>query len=75
MVATLRTQREEASRLDERFEVVVGGTCGSEDDRAAWEDAGVDCLIVTPWSRTAEVFDTMAAFAARFLGESGEPAR
>ena len=67
MVATLRHQREEAGRLDERFEVVVGGSCTSEDDVAAWEAAGVDWLIVTPWSRTAEVFDTMGSFAQRFL--------
>ena len=54
--------------VDERFEVTVGGSCTSEDDVAAWEAAGVDCLLVTPWSRTAEVFDAMATFAQRFLG-------
>jgi probable F420-dependent oxidoreductase len=67
MVEFIRGHREEAGRLDERFEVVVGGTCATEDDVAAWEDAGVDCLIVTPWTRTAEVFDTMASFGDRFL--------
>ena len=67
MVATIRDHRAEAGRLDERFEVVVGGTCTGEDEVAAWEDAGVDTLIVTPWTRTAEVFDTMASFAQRFL--------
>jgi alkanesulfonate monooxygenase SsuD/methylene tetrahydromethanopterin reductase-like flavin-dependent oxidoreductase (luciferase family) len=66
-VATLREQRAEAGRLDQRFEVVVGGSCTSEDDVVAWEEAGVDCLLVTPWNRTAEVFDAMASFAQRFL--------
>jgi probable F420-dependent oxidoreductase len=67
MVSTLRDHREEAGRRDERFEVVVGGACTSEDDVVAWEEAGVDCLIVTPWTRTAEVFDTMTSFGARFI--------
>jgi probable F420-dependent oxidoreductase len=73
MVATLRGHREEAGRLDERFEVVVGGVCTTEDDVAAWEDAGVDCLIVTPWTRSAEVFDSMASLAARLLGRPSSP--
>jgi probable F420-dependent oxidoreductase len=67
MVATIRGHRAEAGRLDQRFEVVVGGTCTNEDDVAAWEEAGADCLIVTPWTRTAEVFGAMASFAQRFL--------
>jgi hypothetical protein len=51
----------------------VGGDCASEDDVAAWGEAGVDRVIVSPWRRTAEVLDAMAAFSARFIpgGEAG----
>ena len=57
MVATLTAQREEAGRLDLPFEVAVGGACATEDDVSAWESAGVDRLIVSPWTRTAEVLE------------------
>ncbi len=66
-VATLRGHRGEAERLDAPFEVTVGGECATEDDVLAWEAAGVDRLIVTPWRRTAEVLDAMESFAARFI--------
>ncbi len=55
-------------RLSAPFEVTVGGACASEDDVVAWEEAGVDRLIVTPWQRTAEVLGAMESFAERFLG-------
>jgi probable F420-dependent oxidoreductase len=67
-VAELRAQREAAGRLHEPFEVTVGGECRDEDDITAWEAAGVDRLIVTPWRRTAEVLDAMADFAGRHVG-------
>ena len=67
-VAVIRGHRAEAGRLDQPFEVTVGGECASEDDVAAWADAGVDRLIVSPWRRSAEVLDAMAAFSARFIG-------
>ena len=67
-VEILRAQREAAGRLDEPFEVTVGGECADEDAVTAWEDAGVDRLIVSPWRRTAEVLDAMTAFAGRFIG-------
>ena len=66
-VATLRGHRDEAGRLDDPFEVTVGGECATEDDVLVWEAAGVDRLIVTPWRRTAEVLDAMESFAARFI--------
>ena len=56
-----------AGRLGLPFEVTVGGECTSDDDVAAWEAAGVDRLIVSPWRRSAEVLDAMASFAARFV--------
>ncbi len=67
-VATIRAHRAEADRLDEPFEITVGGECATEDDAAAWAAAGVDRLIVTPWRRSAEVLDAMTVFAKRFIG-------
>ena len=66
-LAVVRDEREKAGRLDLPFEVTVGGECATEDDTAAWEAAGVDRLIVSPWRRTAEALDAMASFAARFI--------
>jgi probable F420-dependent oxidoreductase len=67
IVATIRTHREQAGRLDTPFEVTVGGDCSTPEDVAAWEGAGVDRLIVTPWTRSAEVLDAMDAFASGFI--------
>jgi probable F420-dependent oxidoreductase len=66
-VARLRAEREQAGRTDEPFEVSIAGSCADEDELAAWERAGVDRLIVTPWQRSAEVLDALAAFAERFI--------
>jgi hypothetical protein len=70
-VAVIGAHREEAGRIDQPFEVTVGGECASEDDVAAWADAGVDRLIVSPWRRSIEVLDAMASFSARFIGTGG----
>jgi probable F420-dependent oxidoreductase len=70
-VATIRAHRAEAGREAARFEVTVGGACADEDDAQAWEAAGVDRLIVSPWQRTAEVLDAMESFAARFIAPGG----
>ncbi len=67
-VGVIRAHRQEAGRLDLPFEVTVGGECTTEDDVVAWEAAGVDRLIVSPWRRSAEVLSAMASFAARFVG-------
>jgi probable F420-dependent oxidoreductase len=67
-VATLRGHRQKAGRIEVPFEVTVGGECATEEDVLAWEKAGVDRLIVTPWRRTAEVLDGLEAFAGRFIG-------
>jgi hypothetical protein len=37
-------------------------------DVEALPGAGVDRLIVSPWARTGDVPDVLAAFAGRFLG-------
>jgi probable F420-dependent oxidoreductase len=71
-VAVVRGHRHEAGRLDVPFEVTTSGTCEDEDELRAWEQAGVDRLVVTPWRRSAEALDALEAFAARFI-EGREP--
>jgi len=66
--AIIGEHRARAGRLDQPFEITVGGACASEGDAAAWADAGVDRVIVSPWQRSAEVLDAMAIFAERFIG-------
>jgi len=63
-VALLGRAREECGRGGEPFEVTVGGRVESADDVMRWEDAGVDRLIVSPWSRSREAVDAMERFAA-----------
>jgi probable F420-dependent oxidoreductase len=65
-VATIRGHMERAGRADAPFECTVGGACESEEDVAAWESAGIDRLIVSPWRRSREALDGMEAFARRF---------
>jgi probable F420-dependent oxidoreductase len=65
-VATIRGHLEEAGRADTPFECTVGGPCESEEDLAAWESAGIDRLIVSPWRRSREALEGMEAFARRF---------
>jgi probable F420-dependent oxidoreductase len=71
LVAQLQEHRADAGRQDEPFEVTVGGACETADDVAAWESAGVDRLIVSPWRRSSEVLDAMSTFASRFLTAPG----
>ena len=68
-VAVIRAHRVEAGRPDGPFEVTVGGECTSESDGAAWEAAGIDRLIVSPWRRSAEALEAMQLFASRFIGD------
>lgn len=73
-VAVIRAHREEAGRLGLPFEVTVGGACTSGEDVAAWEAAGVDRLIVSPWRRSADTLGAMESFAARFVAGPASPA-
>jgi len=70
-VATIRAHREQAGRTRMPFEVTVGGECTSADDVAAWEAAGVDRLIVSPWKRSRDALPAMESFAARFVEVGG----
>lgn len=68
VVDELRRRREGAGRADAAFSVTVGADVADEATVAALEAAGVDRVIVSPWARTREVPDGLAAFAARFIG-------
>ncbi len=67
-VETLHRLREEHRRSDRPFTVSVGGSVSSEADVEAFAAAGVDRLIVSPWSRTREVLDGLRSFASRYFG-------
>jgi len=57
----------DAGRGGERFEVTIPAEVGGADDVAAWEEAGVDRLIVSPWKRSPDAIDGMKAFAAELI--------
>lgn len=67
-VATLQELRRVNGRGDAPFTITVGGPVQHDSDVAAFASAGVDRLIVSPWARTRDVLDGLAAFARRFLG-------
>jgi probable F420-dependent oxidoreductase len=50
-------------REDEAFEVTVMPVGDVAQDLAAWEEAGVDRLIVRPWTRSREVIGELEEFA------------
>jgi probable F420-dependent oxidoreductase len=46
------------------FQVTVGGSAASADDRAAWESSGVTRVIVSPWKRSADALGALRDVAA-----------
>lgn len=66
-VATLRRLRTESGLADEPFAVTVGGRVSDESEVEAYAAAGVDRIIVSPWTRTRDVVAGLEAFASRFL--------
>jgi probable F420-dependent oxidoreductase len=63
--ATLRGLAEAAGRDPASIEVTVMGSVDDDQPLDAWAEAGVDRLIVTPWQRSSEALDAIAAFADR----------
>jgi len=63
----LRALRAEAGREGARFEVSVGGSVASRDEAARYQEAGVDRLIVAPWTRSREALEGLRRFADRLL--------
>jgi len=66
-VEELRRLRHEAGTAAGPFTVTVGGRVEDDADVTAYEAAGVDRLVVGPWSKTREVPEALATFARRFL--------
>lgn len=65
-VARLRELTAAAGREPDAVEVTVMAELGHglDVDVDAWEAAGVDRLIVTPWTRSREAVESLAPFAA-----------
>jgi probable F420-dependent oxidoreductase len=53
----------EAGRSVDDLQIVVGCPTTDGFDPDAWEAAGVDCVIVAPWSRPSEALDGLRRFA------------
>jgi probable F420-dependent oxidoreductase len=66
-VAELRRLEAAAGRSDPPVTVTVMGTVTSDDDVAAWERAGVDRLMVVPWTRSPDAVAGITEFARRFI--------
>jgi probable F420-dependent oxidoreductase len=62
-VAKLRAYQEEYGRADRHVEVTLSGDT-SPDSIAAFEDAGVDRMIVSPWRRSPEAVEGLRRAAA-----------
>ena len=73
-VARLRALEAEVGRTAPPATVTVMGAVGepgTDGDVAAWEAAGVDRLIVTPWRRSPEAVAGIHAFADAHLHDRG----
>lgn len=62
-IERLRRFEDEAGRADRPVQVTVMGAVTEDDDVARWEAAGVDRLIVVPWTRSREAIDGLRRFA------------
>ena len=63
----LHALRRTAGRAAEPFEVTAGAVLQDVEDLARWQNAGVDRLIVSPWTRSREAVEGLRRFADRFL--------
>jgi probable F420-dependent oxidoreductase len=66
-VAALRGHEQEVGRSLPPVKTTVMGEVSTEQPLAAWEEAGVDRLIVVPWTRTREALDGIRRFADQYL--------
>jgi alkanesulfonate monooxygenase SsuD/methylene tetrahydromethanopterin reductase-like flavin-dependent oxidoreductase (luciferase family) len=62
-VSVLRSMRDDYGRGP--ITVTVGASVAGDDDLERWADAGVDRLIVAPWSRSREAVDGLRRLAER----------
>ena len=66
-VNKLRAYEADAGRSDRPVTVTVMGAVESAGDVERWTEAGVDRLIVVPWSRSRDAVDAMRRFADEFF--------
>jgi probable F420-dependent oxidoreductase len=66
-VKKLRELLQTGSRDGDTFTITCSSLAKDAEDIEAWERAGVDRLIVTPWKRSPEAIEAMKTFAERFL--------
>jgi probable F420-dependent oxidoreductase len=67
-LAKIREQRVELGCNESPFSVTTGGRIASSDDLRSWEKAGVDRVIVTPWTRSRDAVDGLRRLAEIAFG-------
>jgi methylmalonyl-CoA mutase cobalamin-binding subunit len=67
LVERLDGYRRDAGSDARPFENSVGAGVVSRDDLRRYEDAGVDRLVVAPWSRSPEAIDSLRRLAEELL--------
>jgi probable F420-dependent oxidoreductase len=66
-IARLQALRREVELEGEPFVTTVGASVETPEDLEAFEKAGVDRILVTPWKRSREAVDGLRALAERVL--------
>ncbi|MGH9206638.1 MAG: TIGR03619 family F420-dependent LLM class oxidoreductase [Acidimicrobiales bacterium] len=67
-IGALSELRKRHGRQDAPFEVTVGGPVDSPRDVARWEEAGVQRLIVAPWTRSSQAVEGLERLGEALLG-------
>ncbi len=66
-VGVLRSLLEQYGRTHAEFQFVCGGPVTTDADIDRWESIGITRLIVSPWKRSPDALEGLAAFAERFV--------
>ena len=67
-VRSLRRAEDATGRSAPPCTVTIGGRIDAEDDLRAYEQAGVDRLVVSPWDRSRDTVDGLERFARSYIG-------
>ena len=67
----IRTMRVEAG-IDDHIEVTVGGRISSPEEVARYHEAGVDRVLVVPWTRSREAVESLGRFAEEVIAPLAE---
>jgi len=67
-LARIRKLRMELGCGEKPFAVTTGGKIASRDELRAWEEAGIDRVIVTPWVRSRDAVDGLRRVAEIAFG-------